>query len=65
MSIKIFDYVSIIVSSYDNLQVRTGFYIKSPDNINDLNGHRVEQLNKEDYIIPNLKSEIKFKLFYG
>ena len=54
LEIKLTTNTSIIISTYANLQVRTGIYIKNNKTINNAYGPLVEPLNKENYIIPKI-----------
>ena len=52
--INIENQIDIVVSTYSNLQIRTGVYITNPHNIKNTSGPLIKPLNKENYIIPRI-----------
>lgn len=54
--VKLTDNVSIIVSTFSNLQIRTGVYILGSKELTNIYGPLVKPMNKENYLIPNLKN---------
>ena len=56
MIINLTNSVSIIVSTFSNLQVRTGVYIHGSKEIENIYGPLVKPMNKENYLLPNIKN---------
>ena len=56
MIINLTNNVSIIVSTFSNLQVRTGVFIHGSNEIYNIYGPLVKPMNKENYLLPSIKN---------